>query len=137
MLSATLPAILALFIHVLYRGLVDHQIGGAAAVHLQAGFVVPLDGSADLLAITQHDHHRSLRLHLFLIIKVLRIGLFRRRRLFARAIRSVMTVTLASLQPVAALSRSWGHVVVLGPAQRRPYQFAIGKALGLQRPVCD
>ena len=41
----------ALFIHVLDRGFVNHQICCANAVDLEAGAIVPLDDSVNFLAI--------------------------------------------------------------------------------------
>src|SRR6267143_6842397 len=75
--------VLAFLEHVLDGGLVNHQVGGAGAVQLNAVLVVPLDIAVDFLAVTQHDDHRSLRLHLLLIIKVLGVGLFGGRALLS------------------------------------------------------
>jgi len=51
------------------------------ADHLDAGLVVPLDDAVHLFAVLQHDHHGRPRLHLLLIIEILRVGLLRRSRL--------------------------------------------------------
>src|SRR5437660_6761127 len=76
--GSLLPA-LSLFIHVLDRRLIDHQIRCADAVYLDAGLVIPLDGSVDFFIVEHDDYHWSLRLHLLLKIEIFGIGLFRRR----------------------------------------------------------
>src|SRR5258708_39386002 len=82
--AGALPLVLPFFEHVLDRGFIDHQISIAVvAVHLDAIPVIPFDDAAPFFTVAQHDHHRSPRLHLLLIIEVLRIGLLRRRRLLA------------------------------------------------------
>src|ERR1700704_3027408 len=76
--------VLAFLEHVLDGGLVDHQVGGAGAVQLDAVLVVPLDIAVDFLAVAQHDDHGSLRLHLLLIVKIFGVSLFGGRGLFGR-----------------------------------------------------
>src|ERR1019366_8150509 len=80
-LRSLLLPVLAFLEHVLDGGLVDHQVGGAAAVQLDAMFVVPLDIAVDFLAVAQHDDHGSLGLHLLLIIIIFGVGLLAGRRL--------------------------------------------------------
>src|ERR1700734_2525815 len=82
-----LPSVLVFLEHVLDGGFVDHQVRSTVyAHHLDAGLVVPLDDAMYFLAVAQHDHHRRLRLHLLLIVEILRVGLLWRRCL-ARASR--------------------------------------------------
>src|SRR5450432_1605698 len=131
-----LSAVLALFIHVLDRGLVNHQVGGAAAVHLEAASVIPFDGSPNLFAIAKHNYHRRFRLHLLLIIEILRVGLLRRGWFFSQTIRPVMvTVSFDPVGPLATFSHGNRRMIVLGSAQGRPNQLAIGKSLWLQGVV--
>src|SRR5579864_6809827 len=99
-LAGLLPG-LALFIHVLNGRFVDHQVGGAGAVHLDAGAVVPLDYAMDLLAVGEHNDHRRLRLHLLLVVKILRVSLLWRGCLPC-PIGAVRTA-LAALAPLTAL----------------------------------
>src|SRR5260370_349364 len=92
-------AAFAFFVNVFDRRLVDHQIRLAAvSYHLEAVLVVPLDDAVNLLAVAEHDDQWGLRLHLFLIIKILGVGLLRGREflsaealpLSARALRTLV-----------------------------------------------
>jgi hypothetical protein len=71
--------------HVLDIGFEDKQIRRAFAVHLQAVFVVPLDYAFENFAIAQNDRHWRLGLHLFQVIEIFCVGLFRRRGPFGAA----------------------------------------------------
>ena len=73
-----------LLVHVLDARLVEQQVGLARAIHLQAAPVVPFDGSVQRFSIAQHKDHGGLGLHLLHVVKILRIGLIRRNRLFLR-----------------------------------------------------
>src|SRR5208282_2790509 len=124
-----LPPVLAFLEHVLDGRLVDHQVGGAVAVQLDAMFVIPLDIAVDFLSVAQHDDHGSLGLHLFLIIKILGVGLLGRRDFLGR---SGGTVPVFIPVPISAFD---GHVVgavvivrVIGTIEGRPDQLAIGEA---------
>src|ERR1700686_3948352 len=102
--SNILPLVLPFFKHVLNRGLVDHQIRLALLpVHLDAVPVVPLDDPAPFLAVAQHDHHRRPRLHLLPIIKILGVGLLRRRQLFSRAACHCAIPSVSSIHAFSAI----------------------------------
>src|ERR1700719_1747941 len=93
---SVLPSAFVLFEHVLNGGLVNHQIRSAiVADYFDAGLVVPLDDSVHFFAVAQHNHHRRSRLHLFLVIEILGVGLFWRR--------SLSTTTRCSRTTVRAL----------------------------------
>src|ERR1700734_1096559 len=148
-LPAGLSSALVFFEHVFNCGFVNHQIRCAIfADYLDAGFVIPFDNAVYFLAIAQHDHHGSPRLHLLLIIKILGIGLLRRRRLapattraspvatVVPSIRSPIRAPLRTLVPVPAfrhllmvgvMVRVVVAVVVIHAWQRRTDQLAIGK----------
>src|SRR5580704_4241025 len=139
--------------HVLYRGLVDHQVRPAiVADHFDTSLVVPLDRTMHFLAVLQHDYHRRLRLHLLLVIKVFGIRLLRRRCLSSapsatRAVASITPVksTLWPVVPVVSIP-ALRHlhmigvvigivvsVVVIRARQRRTDQFAVGEILVVSR----
>src|SRR5437879_5496031 len=130
--------VLAFYVHVLDRGFIDHQVGLAVAVYLDAALVIPLDIATNLFPITELNHHRSLRLHLLLIIEVLRISGLRRRKFLAAG---------SPLHPLAALHRrltlimrrlrmmmAGGAGVMLVAVQQRTNQFAVGKSFLLDSP---
>src|ERR1017187_5792957 len=73
--------------HILDVGFKQKQIWCVFAVHLQAVLVVPFDDALQYFAIAKDDRHRSLRLHLLQVVKILGVGLFRRRGLFGTAPR--------------------------------------------------
>src|SRR5579864_7073242 len=98
--ASLLPGALAFLIHVLDRGLVNHQVGRTVAVDLEAALVVPLNDAADFFAIAEHDDHRRPRLHLFLIIKILGVSLLGRRRLAPTSIAVVSIIAVRSLGAV-------------------------------------
>src|SRR4051795_10317416 len=60
-------------VQILDARLLDEQVRGAFAVHLQARFVVPLDPAVDRLAVGHHDHHWRLGVHLLQVIEILRV----------------------------------------------------------------
>src|SRR5579864_6266731 len=130
---AGLLAGLALFVHIFDRGFVDHQIGGAGAVHLDASAVVPLDHAMDLLTVGEHNDHGGLRLHLLLIIKILRVGLLRRRCLPC-PIGAVRTA-IAAFTALASLTALCGSTVrmvrsrVVGVVEGGTDQLAVGEIL--------
>src|SRR5262249_36479573 len=80
-----LALVLAFFVHVLDGRFVDHQVGRAAPVNLDAIAVVPLDETVNLLAVPENHHHRRLPLHLLLIVEIFGVGSFRRRYFLAAA----------------------------------------------------
>jgi len=94
----------------LMAGLVDHQVGGAAAVQLDAMFVVPLDIAVDFLAIAQHDDHRRLGLHLLLIIEIFGVGLLAGRGPLGRGSAGTVSISVAISVPVP-VSAFGGYVV--------------------------
>src|SRR3981081_1496720 len=121
--------VLAFLEHVLDGGLVDHQVGRAGAIQLDAVLVVPLDIAVDFLTVAQHDDHGSLRLHLLLIIKVLGVSLLCRRGLLGR---NGGTVAIPLSVPVPAFSRrvvvGVAIVIVVGAIQDGTDQLAIRRA---------
>jgi len=121
--------VLAFLEHVLDGGLVDHQVGGAGAVQLDAMFVVPLDIAPDFLAVAQHDDHGSLGLHLLLIIKIFGVGLLGGHGLLRRG---GGTVSVSVAIPVSAFGgrvvRAVVVVRVIGAIERRADQLAIREA---------
>src|SRR6267378_4256277 len=122
--------VLAFLEHVLDGGLVDHQVGGAGAVQLDAVLVVPLDIAVDFLAVAQHDDHGSLRLHLLLIVKILGVGLLGGRGLLGRsggtvAISVPISVPALGGRVVVAVA----IVIVVGTIQDRTDQLAIREAV--------
>jgi hypothetical protein len=50
----------------------------------------------DLLVIAEHDDHRSLRLHLLLVIEIFSVGLLGRRNLPTAATRIAVTATVCT-----------------------------------------
>src|SRR6516162_743935 len=107
--AASLPsAAFALFVHVLNAGLVDQNVGCACRVHLQTIFVVPLDDAVNFFVILQNQNHGSLGLHLFLVVKILGVRLFRRRDLLS------IRRTFGSLGAFATISvfRSWALIAI-------------------------
>src|SRR5713226_5181888 len=123
---------LAFLEHVLNGGLVDHQVGGAAAVQLDAVLVVPLDIAVDFLAVTQHDNHGGLRLHLLLIVKIFGVGLFGGRGLLGWS-GGTVAIPISISVPVAAFSgrvvMGVAIVVVVGAIEDRTDQLAIREAV--------
>ena len=111
------PRVLAFFVHVLDRGLVDHEVGRTIAVYLETTLVIPLDDAADFFAIAEHDDHRRSRLHLLLIIKILSVGLLGRRRLAASAVTVIAIVTIVAvagaLRTIPPLPHGRGRMVVV------------------------
>src|SRR5271154_2363729 len=97
-----LPGVFAFFIHVLDRGLVDHQVGRTGAVHFEAALVIPLDYAVNFLAVAEHNDHRSSRLHLLLVVEIFRIGLLGWWRLAAAP------VSVIAIAPVVAIERALG-----------------------------
>jgi len=120
-----LPTVLAFLEHVLDGGLVDHQVGGAGAVQLDAMFVVPFDIAVNFLAVAQHDDHGSLGLHLLLIIIIFGVGLLGGRGLLGRSSGTV-TVSISAFGGWVVMA-----VVILrvvGAIEGRADQLAIGEA---------
>jgi len=83
----------------------------------------------DLLAVAQHDDHRSLRLHLLLIIKILGVGLFcgggllaGRGGAIAVSLSSLSRLVIRAVAVVPVISASTSAV------ERRTDQLAIRKA---------
>src|SRR5882672_8614831 len=76
--KSLLSGVLAFLEHVLNRRLVDHQVGRAGAVELDAALVVPLDVAVDFFSVAQHHDHGGLGLHLLLVVEVLGVGLLGR-----------------------------------------------------------
>ena len=62
-------------VHVLDIRFIDQQVRPFVAVHFQTGFVIPLDDAVKDFSILQNDDHRSLRLHLFDVVKVFGVRL--------------------------------------------------------------
>src|SRR6266496_2213961 len=106
MIQFDLFPFLAFLVHVLDRGLVDHQVGCAHAIYLDACPVIPLNHAMDFLIIGQHDHHRRFRLHLLLVIEILCVGLIWRRGL-ARTVRPYWW-SVGTLPP---LTHTWARMV--------------------------
>src|ERR1700730_16858233 len=112
--TLALPRLMAFafFVYVLDRRLVDHQIRLAAvSYNLETVLVVPLDDAVNLLAVAEHDDQWCLRLHLFLIIEILGVGLLRGREfLTAEALplsaRALGTLVLGALLSWAVLQGS-------------------------------
>src|SRR4030088_2785995 len=124
--------VLAFLEHVLDGGLVDHQVGGAAADQLDAVLVVPLDIAVDFLAVAQNDDHGSLRLHLLLIIKIFGVGLLGGRGLLGRtggtgAIPIFVSVPVSTFSGRVVVGVA--IVVVVGAIQDRTDQLAIREAV--------
>ena len=116
--------VLAFFVHVLDTRFVDDEIGSAVAVHLDAISVVPFDDTMELLAVAHDDDHGRLTLHLFLVVEIFGIGAFRRRNLLAASGPVGAFIIVA----IATFHGGWSVImVVLGAAQRRPYQTTIRK----------
>src|SRR5579872_877884 len=137
-----LVLVLTFFIHVFDGGFVDHEVRLAIfAVHLEAGLVVPLDVTVDFLTVSQHDNHGSARLHLLLVIKIFRVGLFGWRNFASswaagRAFGAISTFTAIAtfgavmpLGTVASILHLCGDraviAVVLGARQSRPDELSI------------
>lgn len=57
-----------------------NQGADSAIAHLDSVGVVPLDGAFDAVSAFQHENHEGLGVHLFLQIKGLCMGSFRRVR---------------------------------------------------------
>src|SRR5581483_9207391 len=108
----SLLAFFSLLEHVLDAGLVNEHVGLAVTAEFDAGLVVPLDDSLDGFAVLQDHHHRSAGLHLLLVIKILRVGLFRRR------------ILPAVVYAFAPLRRRFGAVLA---RKRRADQLAVGE----------
>lgn len=66
------------FVDVLDASFEDQKVRFPVSVKLDAGFVVPLDGSPHYLTIVEDDDHGGLRFHLLLIVIVFRMSLLRR-----------------------------------------------------------
>src|ERR1700687_4285069 len=146
--AGKLPLVLPFFEHVLDRRLVNHQIRLAVfTVHLDAIPVVPFDDAVYFLAIAQNDHHWRPRLHLLLVIKILGVGLLRRRGFLPCAACPRHTIaaiappvhtfypvmTIHSFAPFRSLHGSGVVViVVLYPRQSWPNQLAIGEVFLLR-----
>lgn len=117
-----LPAVFALFVHVLDRRFVDQQIGLAISGDFEAALVVPLDHAVNFLAIAQHDHHGSLRLHLLLVVEVFRVSLLRWRGFPSAAAGPVISFipfgALGTLS-ISMLSRGGLRMIVVGAVQGR------------------
>src|SRR5271165_4708694 len=118
------PDRFAFLVHVFNAGLVDQQIRRAGPIHLQAVLVVPLDDAVDLFIVLQYQHHGSLGLHLFLVIKIFGVSLLWRRSLFS--VRCTVWA-FAALAAVAVVGP-----VVFAAIQRRANQPAIGKHLAVK-----
>src|ERR1039458_1459276 len=132
MAEGLLPSVLAFLEHVLDGGLVDHQVGSAVAVQLDAVLVVPLNIAVDFFAVAQHDDHGSLALHLLLIIKILGVGLFGGRGLLGRHASGTIS---ASIPIPVSIPVFGGRVVVaviivrvIGAVEGRTDQLAIREA---------
>src|SRR5260370_36867972 len=137
----SLPLVLPFLKHVLDRRLVNHQIRVAIlTVHLDAIPVIPFDDPAHFFPIAQNDHHRRSRLHLLLIIKVLRVGLLRGCGLLAspashRSLAAIPAIhslhafsTVVPLRPLASFLRHRSRIVaivILHAWQRGPNQLAV------------
>ena len=112
--------VLAFLEHVLDRGLVDHQVGSAGTVELDAALVVPLDVAVDFLAVAQHYDHGGLGLHLLLVVEVFGVGLLGGGAgLFGRAGGAISAFCGQMVVSV---------VVVISPAERWANQLTIRKA---------
>src|SRR6202165_4052895 len=127
-----LSLVLAFLEHVLDGGLVDHQVGRAGAIQLDAVLVVPLDITVHFLPFAQNDGHGSLRLHLLLIIKIFGVGLLGRRGLLGRN-GGPVAIPISISVPVPAFSRrvvvGVAIVVMVGAIQDRTDQLAIREAV--------
>ncbi len=124
-----LLSVLAFLEHVLDGGLVDHQVGSAGAIQLDAVLVVPLDVAVDLFTIAQHDDHGSLRLHLLLVVEIFGVGLLAGCDLLGRS-GGAVSVSIS-------ISTLGGHMIVsvvviiervLGTVEGRTDQLAIREA---------
>ena len=62
------------FVDVLDIPLEHEEIWRAFAVHLQSATIIPFDRAFDLFAVQQDNHHRCMRVDLFLVVKDLRVG---------------------------------------------------------------
>ena len=129
--DSLLPPVLAFLEHVLDRGFIDHQVGGAVAVQLDAVFVIPLDIAMHLFAVAQHDDHRSLTLHLLLVVKILGVSLLARHALFDRSSRRTVSIPVS-----VSVSAFGGDVVVamvivraIGAIKGRADQLAIREVI--------
>src|SRR5579871_244200 len=142
--SKLLLLILPLFKHVLDGRFIDHHIRFAAiAVHLDAVPVIPLNDAVNLFPVSQHDHHLRARLHLLLIVEILRVRLLRRRRLLsaARSHRTLSAVSsLRSVMPFRTISpflyrhrRTVMIAVILGARQRRANQLTVREVFPVSR----
>src|SRR6185312_5770598 len=100
-------------------------------VYLYAVLVIPLDDAVDLLIIAEHDDHGSLRLHLFLIIKILSVGLLGRRDFPLSttpiAVSATVATPISALRPVTPFT-AWSMARLIA-VQRRANQLAIAKVL--------
>src|SRR5215472_3790230 len=110
-------AIFACFVHVADSRLVKQQVGSAVTAQLDAIPVIPLDQTLHMLAVSQHDHDRSLALHLLLIVEVFGVSLVLRLDLLHQ------WHTVSTFQPLTAL-RHW-LCARCRRAERRPDELAI------------
>src|SRR5579872_1407426 len=128
-LNAPFSLFFALFVHVFDRWLENHQVGRADAVDLEAILVIPLDDAVDFLAVMQNQYHRRLGLHLFLVIKVLRVGVLRRRRL----LRGSVCMAVIALGALACRRRGRmlrRMMIVVVAVERWADELAVGKLVG-------
>src|SRR5580658_1797807 len=99
--ESLLPSVLTLFIHVLDRRFVNHHVGRTAAGYFQAALVVPLDDTMNFFAVAEHNDHRRPRLHLFLVVKILRVGLLGGRDFTAAAVSVVAIIALGAVSSLS------------------------------------
>src|SRR6266545_2184489 len=71
-------AVSLILVHILDVMFENEQVRAFVAVQFDAVFIVPFDCAAQFLIVPQYEDHRSVRVHLLLIIEALRVGLLGR-----------------------------------------------------------
>src|SRR5437867_8969529 len=98
----------------------------------------------DFFTILEHNDHWRSGLHLLLVVKILGVSLFRRRRLPGTSPACTTTAVVAiiaigpvhALRPVTALADGeLGMIIVLGAIQGRPDELSVGKSFLFERPL--
>src|SRR5690348_7747908 len=82
---STFGRFVAILVEVLYRVLINEQIGAAETGQLDAVAIVPFHDAVQHFAIGEYHGDGRMRLHLLNVIETFREGLFRRSRFFPLA----------------------------------------------------
>ena len=132
----SLPAVFSLFVHVLYGRFVNQEIGLAISGDFEAALVVPLDHAVNFLTVAEHDHHGRFRLHLLLVVEILRVGLLRWGGFPSAAAGPVISfIPFGALGTLAMFSHGGLRMIVVGAIQRRANQLTICEALRFHGPI--